>query len=223
MRRPIADAFVTGAFRTGEDCVKALKGGVIEFDIKRLYARCELLHGTRTDDRGGDGRVMECPRKRDIRGLFAKLLAEAFPLLELWPEFLYPPYGNVSPSAGNFRLLLLQHAPRVCRRQEDSRESHQVRTALRRATLPIPAGGRAGCIGTARTPAQENAVAWPRASHRRCATRQSYYCQRRGAIDVRGIEEVNAELEGLIHLRVAFALGRMRTVVHGSKTEAGDF
>lgn len=55
-----------------------------EFDFGSADGVGELVEGSRSDDGGGDGGVMEEPGEGDVGGLFAEFVAEVFVALELW-------------------------------------------------------------------------------------------------------------------------------------------
>src|SRR5262249_30191373 len=71
-----------GAARAREDIVELLHRRVVQLDLEGAQRAIEVLARSRADDRRRDHRVREDPRERDVRGLFAELLAELLVALE---------------------------------------------------------------------------------------------------------------------------------------------
>lgn len=78
-----------GAARTREYFIQALHHGFIEFDLKRAQGAFELLQRARSDNRSGNGRVLQHPGKSDVILGFAQLLAESGKLFQLRAVLLY--------------------------------------------------------------------------------------------------------------------------------------
>ncbi len=69
----------------------------------------ELIHGARADDGGGHSCVVQHPGEADVGGMFAKVAAEVFPLLDLRPVLLDALLHGFA-GAATLLVHLFQHA-----------------------------------------------------------------------------------------------------------------
>lgn len=107
------------AYGTREDFVERLELFVIQLDFQRMDVFLKLLHGARSDDGRGDGRLCEQPRQHNVGGVFAHFQAECLVTLQLVAVFI-DTLLQVGVGAATL-INLLEDATEQTTRQRNSR------------------------------------------------------------------------------------------------------
>src|SRR5439155_1482430 len=163
----------------------------------------------RPDDRRGHGRGIEEPRQRHVGRLLAELAAEALPRLELRATLLDAlPDPLARPPA---LVRLAEHPAEQSARERAPRDHAYPEPAVVRlvAHLPVDLGGQDDALAAAAAlgePAPDDLL--------------GHALARPPAVDVGGVEEVDAELQRPVHDGEALGLGGERAEVHGAEAEA---